>query len=158
MLLKRTFRTLPVLLLALGVSAFQFGDEYNLNGMRFADVRSLVSHLGKARAIARKGNIDFFVAQPVQGREVTMHGEITGYLSKRLHVYDHAFCAKACVAGGSPIVFIADSGKVYLVLNSQVGMPLPDKVLNQLGVPGIRIKAQSVGSHDIEALAISSLE
>ena len=81
-----------------------------------------------------------FDGEALPGQEVMLHGEFTDancLMGNGNHAYDHAFCAKACAAAGSPIVFIADSGKVYLALNSIMGVSLPQAALDDSGVPGI---------------------
>ena len=157
------FRPTPIVLITLILSGLQFGDANNLNGMPIAKVRALVADLDKAKTMAKAGNLEFLVGQSAADGKglLTVHGELTDaecYVARGVHADDHAFCATACVVGKSPIVFLADSGKVYLVLNSQLGIPLPDKILDQIGVPGIEIKARIVETGKMEALAIDSLQ
>src|ERR1035438_624756 len=95
----------------LALCPMQFGDRSGLNNMSFAQVQALVSDLGKAQLLAKQGNIEFLGGQVVPGQEVRLRGEFTDancYLGYRTHAYDHAFCAKLCVAAGSSLVFVSD--------------------------------------------------
>ena len=116
----------------LGLCAFQFGDRNELNKMPFDQVQALVFNLAKARSLAKQGNIDLLVGQVEPGKTVSMRGEVTDancYMGTHTHAYDHAFCAKLCAAAGGPLVFISDQGgQLYLVLNQQNGMPLPENI------------------------------
>ena len=97
--------------------------------MSFAQVRALVSDLEKARRLAKQGNIEFLCGQDVSGQAVRLRGEFTDancYLGYRTHAYDHAFCAKLCVAAGSSLVFVSDhQSKVYVVLTGKNGVRFP---------------------------------
>jgi hypothetical protein len=145
----------------LALSAFQFGDRNELNKMPYTDVQPLVSDLAKAKALAKQGNIDLLVGQVEPGETVRVRGEITDancYLGRRVHAYDHAFCAKLCAAAGSPLVFIADQdGKVYLVLGEEDGVRLPENVLDRIGVPGILVEGKLLEASGIRAVAIRGL-
>jgi hypothetical protein len=155
---KRTQSVLCVLVFAL--LAFQYGDRNGMNDMPFAKVKTMVGELSKAQAMAKQGNIDLLAGTLVQGKDVSLRGELTDancYLSAGDHAYDHAFCAKFCVAAGSPIVFIADDGgKVYVVLTAKKGAQLPDGALNQLGIPGIVVKGKTLSAHGVDAIALES--
>lgn len=158
-------RLLPgffALIAAVALCAFQFGDRYGLNNLPFAQVRSLVSDLPKARAMAKEGNIDLFAGQAVRGEAVRLRGEVTDancYLGTHTHAYDHAFCAKLCAAAGSSLVFVPDHGEqAYVVLTSQNGVPLPDQVLDRIGVPGIVVTGRVLEADGIKALAIAGLQ
>jgi hypothetical protein len=146
---------------ALTLCAFQFGDRNELNEMPFDKVQALVFNLAKARSLAKQGNIDLLAGQVESGKTVSMRGEITDancYLGTHTHAYDHAFCAKLCVAAGGPLVFIPDRGQeIYLVLNEQNGVPLPEDVLNRIGVPGIVIKGKVLDTIGMRALAVQGL-
>jgi hypothetical protein len=155
---KGTQSALCVLVFAL--FAFQYGDRNGMNDMPFTKVKNMVGELSKAQAMAKQGNIDLLAGTLVQGKDVSLRGELTDancYLSSGDHAYDHAFCAKFCVAAGSPIVFIADDGgKVYIVLTAKNGIPLPDGALNQLGIPGIVVKGKTLSAHGVDAIAVKS--
>jgi hypothetical protein len=144
-----------------GIALLQYGDRNDLNGMPFAKVQAMVADSARARRLAQQGNIDFFAGQAAPGSPTALRGELTDancYLGNVEHGYDHAYCAKFCVAAGSPIVFIDDNGgKVYVVLTAQNGVPLPAKVLDQIGVPGVVVKGWVFQSHGIEALAVESI-
>jgi hypothetical protein len=128
--------------------------------MPFAKVQTMVPELSKAQALAKQGNIDLLAGTSVQGKDVSLRGELTDancYLNSGDHAYDHAFCAKFCAAAGSPIVFIADDGgKVYVVLTAKNGVPLPQTALDQLGVPGIVVKGKMLSAHGVDAIAVES--
>jgi|ERR1700683_958779 len=145
----------------LGLCAFQFGDRNGLNKMPFDQVQALVSNLAKARSLAKQGNIDLLVGQVESGSTVSMRGEVTDancYLGTHTHAYDHAFCAKLCAAAGGPLVFISDQGgRLYLVLNGQNGVRLPENVLNRIGVPGILIQGKVLDTIGMSALAVEGL-
>jgi hypothetical protein len=143
------------------LGAFQYGDRHELNGMPFAQVQQLVSNLPEAQRLANSGNIDLFAGQSVPGDAVTLQGEFTDancFLSTHAHAYDHAFCAKLCVAAGSPLVFVSDSdGKLYVVLTLQNAMRLPENILDQIGIPGIKVKGKVLRADGFQALAVDGL-
>jgi hypothetical protein len=149
---------LSVLLLA----AFQFGDNNGLNNMPFAQVRRLVSDLPKAQKMANDGNLELLAGKPVPGEAATLRGELTDancFLATHTHAYDHAFCAKFCAAAGSPLLFISDQGGlVYVVLTASNGVPLPESVLNLIGVPGIVVKGKTLEANGVRALAVESVQ
>jgi hypothetical protein len=148
-------------LLVFGLLAFQYGDRNGMNDMPFAKVKVMVPELIEAQAMAKQGNIDLFAGAFVDGKDVSLHGELTDancYLSNGNHAYDHAFCAKFCAAAGSPVLFIADDGgKAYVVLTQKNGVPLPHTALDQLGVPGLIVRGKTLHAHGIDALAVASV-
>jgi hypothetical protein len=147
-----------VLLLA----AFQFGDNNGLNNMPFAQVQRLISNLPKAQKMASDGNLELLAGKAVRGQATTLRGELTEancFLSTHTHAYDHAFCAKFCAAAGSPLLFVSDQGGlVYVVLTASNGVPLPESVLNLIGVPGIVVKGRTLDTNGVRALAIESVQ
>ena len=147
--------------LVFGLLAFQYGDQNGMNDMPFARVEGMVGDLGRAQAMAKQGNIDLFAAELAEGKDVSLRGELTDancYLSNGSHAYDHAFCAKFCVAARSPILFISDDGgKVYLVLTLENGVRPSATELDKLGIPGVVVRARVLSVHGIEALAIASV-
>jgi hypothetical protein len=153
--------TLCGLLAALFLSAFQFGDRNGLNGMPFAEVRALASDLPKAQNLAQQGNIDLLAGQAMPGHAVKLRGELTDgncYLGRHTHAYDHAFCAKFCVAAGSPLVFVPDQGGgVYVVLPAHNGITVPANVLDQIGVPGIVVQGKVLDADGVRALMVERL-
>jgi hypothetical protein len=148
-------------LATLGLCAFQFGDRNGLNNMPFSQVQALVSDLAKAKLLAKQGNLEILAGQPVRGQAVRLRGELTDgncFLNSHTHAYDHAFCAKLCVASGSPLLFISDEGsRVYLVLTAPNGVRLPGGVLDEIGVPGIIITGKSLDAGGLNAVAIEGL-
>jgi hypothetical protein len=146
---------------ALALCAFQFGDRYNLNSVPFAQVRNFVSDLPKARALAKQGNIELFAGDAVPGQTVRLRGELTDsncYLGRHHHAYDHAFCAKLCVAAGSPLVFLSDEGdQLFLVLTAQNATPIANDILDSIGVPGITVIGKTNTTNNIHALAVEAL-
>ena len=102
------------MLSTLTLCAMQFGDRNGLNSMSFAQVQQLGSNPTKAHRLAKQGNIEFLGGQVLSGRSVILHGELTDancYFGEHSHGYDHAFCAKLCVANGSPLLFVSDQQK-----------------------------------------------
>jgi hypothetical protein len=148
-------------IVALGLCAFQFGDRNELNGMPFAEVQPLVLDMAKPQRLAKRGNVDLLVGQAEPGGAVNLRGEVTDancYLGSHVHSYDHAFCAKLCVAAGSPLLFVRDQGgEVYLVLSEKNGIRLPENVLDRIGVPGIVVKGKVLEADGMRALAIEGL-
>ena len=148
-------------IVALGLCAFQFGDRNELNGMPFAEVQPLVLDMAKPQRLAKRGNVDLLVGQAEPGGAVNLRGEVTDancYLGSHVHSYDHAFCAKLCVAAGSPLLFVRDQGgEIYLVLNERNGIRLPENVLDRIGVPGIVVKGRVLEADGMRALAIEGL-
>jgi hypothetical protein len=157
---------LPIALLAslivLGLCAFQYGDNYGLNNLPFAKVQGLASDLEKAQRMAKQGNVDFFAGQSVSGQAVHLRGELTDancFLGNHNHAYDHAFCAKFCVAAGSPLVFISDSdNKLYVVLTGKNGVKISDDVLDRTGIPGVMVKGQVLEANGLHVLAVEGME
>lgn len=149
------------LITMLALCGFQYGDKLGLNGLPFSQVRPLVSDLSKAEGMAKQGNIDYFAGQSVEGKPVTLRGELTDancYLATQTHAYDHAFCAKLCAAAGSPLVFLPDQGGTpYVVLTPRNGVPVPEKLLDQIGVPGIAVQGKTLEYGGVKALAIVDL-
>ncbi len=149
-------------LATLALCAMQFGDRSGLNNMSFAQVQPFVSDLGKAQRLAKQGNIEFLGGQVIPGPAVHLRGEFTDancYLGYRTHAYDHAFCAKLCVAAGSSLIFVSDQqGKVYVVLTGKNGIRRAKDVLDQVGVPGVAVVGRLVEVDGVRALAVDSLD
>ena len=148
-------------LAVLGLCSFQFGDRYGLNNMPFSRVRPFVSDLTRAQRMAKEGNIELDAGQALKGQSVRLRGELTDancYLSTHTHAYDHAFCAKLCVAAGSALLFVPDQGnQVYIVLTAQNGIKQPAEVLDQIGVPGILVMGKILEADGSRALALQGL-
>ncbi len=148
-------------LAVLALCAFQFGDRNGLNNMPFAQVQSMVSDLAKAQRMAKQGNVDLFAGQVVPGTAVSLRGEVTDancYLGRHVHAYDHAFCAKICVAAGGPLIFVPDQGgQVYLVLSERNGVRVPEDVLDRIGVPGVKVKGKVLDVDGLRGLAVEGL-
>lgn len=145
----------------LGLCAFQFGDRYGMNSMPFARVQALVSDLARAQQMAKQGNIELDAGQGLNGNPVRLRGELADancYLSAHNHAYDHAFCAKLCVAAGSPLLFLPDKDdQIYIVLTPQNGVRLPENVLDKIGVPGIVVTGKTIEANGLHALAVQGL-
>ena len=145
-----------------GLCAFQYGDKYNLNSMRFSQVARLASDLPKAEKLAKQGNIGLLAGKTVPGQPVQLRGELTDancLLGSHEHAYDHAFCAKLCVASGSPLVFLSDQGgQVYFVLTAQNSVKISDSILDKIGVPGVVVSGKLVSADNITALAIDRID
>jgi hypothetical protein len=153
--------TLLSVIATLGLCAFQFGDRNELNKMPFRKIQLLVFDLAKAWSLAKQGNIDLLAGQTEPGETVRLRGEVTDancYLGIHMHAYDHAFCAKLCAAAGGPLVFMPDQGEeLFLVLNEQNGVRLPENVLDRIGVPGIVLKGRVLEAGGMRALAVEGL-
>jgi hypothetical protein len=138
--------------------------KQKLLDMPYAKVKAMLSNPHSARelkAAAKKDGVMVMGGTPISGPEVTLKGELTGadcYLSAGIRGHEHALCAKACVAHGGPVVFIGQNGTTYLALPAKDGIPLPQKAYNDLGKPGVTVKAAELDSHGIHALAIQSVE
>jgi hypothetical protein len=149
-------------LAVLVLAAFQFGDNNGLNSMPYAQVRRLLSDLPKAEKMASAGNLELLAGRPVRGEPVTLRGELTDancFLGTHTHAYDHAFCAKFCVAAGSPLLFISDQGGVaYVVLTARNGVPLPENILNLIGVPGIAVKGRTLDANGVKTFAVENVQ
>ena len=130
--------------------------------MPYAQVQKLVGDVGQAQEMAMKGNIDFFAGKEMPGRPVQLHGELTDancYLGIHTHGYDHAFCAKFCVATGSPLLFISDNEeRVYVVLTARNGEKLPENIFDRVGVPGILVQGRAFEADGVRTLAIQQLQ
>src|ERR1700674_2948257 len=158
---KKSAPTLLITIATLGLCAFQFGDRNELNKMPFTQVERLVSDLPKARRMAKQGNIDLFVGQAEPGEAASLRGEVTDancYMGTHMHAYDHAFCAKLCVAAGGPLIFLPDDGgEIYVVLNERNGMRVPENILDRIGVPGILVRGKVLNAEGLRALAVEGL-
>lgn len=145
-----------------GLCSFQYGDKYNLNSMRFSEVRHLASDLPKAEKLAKEGNIELPAGKAVPGQPVQLRGELTDancFLGRDEHAYHHAFCAKLCIAAGSPLVFLSDEGgQLYLVLTAKNGVKISDSILDKIGVPGVLVSGKLVSAENVTALAIDGIE
>jgi hypothetical protein len=140
----------------------------DMNAMPYAKVKEMMSNpesAGKAIQMAKMNHVIIMAGMPVKGTPVTWKGELTGancYLSGELHGPEHALCAKACVAAGSPVIFLPEkSGKgpnVYTVLTAKDGVPLPKAALDALGRPGVTVTGRLVRAHGVAALAVESVE
>lgn len=148
--------------LVVSLCAFQYGDKYNLNSMPFAEVSHLTSDLTKTQKLAKQGNIEVLAGEALQGKRVRLRGELTDancLLSRHAHAYDHAFCAKLCVASGSPVLFLSDDGgQVLLVLLPQNAMSIPDSILDKIGIPGIMVRGKTLSSSNVTALAVETVD
>ena len=150
------------IVVVMGLCAFQFGDRNNLNSLPFARIQPLASDLNKARSLAKRGNVELFVGDRVPGQTVHLRGELSDgncFLSQHRHAYDHAFCAKLCVAAGSPLLFISDKDeKIYLVLSPKNAVRIPAELLNHIGVPGTRVAGELIATPNVKALAIAGFD
>lgn len=135
----------------------------DMNNLPYDSVRAMLSdpaRRSQAMEMAKTHHVILMAGQPVEGRSVTLKGELTGancYLSGGLRGHEHAMCAKACVSAGSPVVFIAEDGTVYGVLTGVNGMPLPKEAYDDLGRPGVTVRGKAVKSHGLNMIAIESV-
>jgi hypothetical protein len=110
--------------------------------------------------MAKKDDVPLMGGVAIEGKEVTLKGELTGancYLSRGIHGPNHALCAKACVAAGAPVIFLAQDGKVYTVLPAKDGTSLPEAALDDLGKPGVTVEGKLITGHGQEAIALESV-
>ena len=137
--------------------------KMDMNDMPYAKVKQALSNpqtAQHARMMAKKNGVLLMKGQEVMGKEVTLKGELTGancYLSQDFHLHKHSLCAKACVAHGAPIVFLAGDGTVYFVLTPKDGVELPEKAYDDLGRPGVTVHGKEVSNHGVKALAVESV-
>ncbi len=135
----------------------------DLNDLPYAKVKQMLSNPQQAarlKRMVREEHVPLMGGHPIRGRRVTLKGELTGadcYLSVGLHGHHHALCAKACVAHGGPIVFLAQNGAVYLALPAADGTGFSTAALNDLGVPGVTVTGNEGESHGIRYLSIHSV-
>ena len=140
------------------------GKMGNMNNLPYAKVSAMLStpaRAAKTEKMAKQNGVTLMGGQPINGKSVTLTGELTGadcYLSQGLHGASHAFCAKACVSHGSPIVFLAKDGTVYLVLTPKDGLHYPEALLDDLGKPGVTVTANELDSHGIKAISVQSVQ
>lgn len=135
----------------------------DMNDIPYAKVKAMLSNPQTAATtvkLAKENHVMLMGGHPIRGKRVSLKGELTGgdcYLSDGLHGRDHAMCAKACVAHGGPVVFLAQDGTVYLALPHADGTPFPNSVLNELGVPGVTVMGNAGESHGIRYLSVHSV-
>lgn len=135
----------------------------DLNNLSYAKVKQILSspkEAAKLKKLVREEHVPLMGGHPIRGKHVTLKGELTGadcYLSVGLHGHHHALCAKACVAHGGPIVFLAQNGIVYLALPHADGTGFSTAALNDLGVPGVTVTGNEGESHGIRYLSIHSV-
>jgi hypothetical protein len=116
---------------------FSHMSKEQILDMPYAQVKAALSNPHEKTDLleaVKENNIILMGGQQVDGKEITMKGELTGancYLSRGIHGHEHALCAKACVLAGSPVIFLADDGKVYTVLTPEDGRRLPEKALDE---------------------------
>jgi hypothetical protein len=112
--------------------------------------------------MANDGNLELLAGKPMPGVALSLRGELTDancYLGTHTHAYDHAFCAKFCAAAGSPLLFVSDQGGlVYIVLTERNGVRLPERVLDQIGVPGVLVKGRTLDANGVRTLAVESAQ
>jgi hypothetical protein len=139
-------------------------NQKDMNDWSYAKVKQMMSNpqtAKKATMMAKKDNVMLMGGMSMGGAPVTMKGELTGgdcYLSAGEHSHQHAFCAKACVSHGGPIVFLGSNGTTYLVLPPKDGAHYPAQVLNDLGKPGVTVHAHEIDSHAVKALSVDSVQ
>lgn len=159
---RKAALTLLSSLAMVGLCSFQYGDKYNLNSMRFAEVSGLTTDLPKAQKLAKEGNIELLAGQAVPGKDVRLRGELTDancLLVRHAHAYDHAFCAKLCVAAGSPLIFLSDDGgQVYVVLTPKNAVRIADSILDRIGIPGTTVRGRIVSGNNLTSLAVEALD
>jgi hypothetical protein len=149
---------------SLGLMAAQGTHQKDMNGWSYSKVKRAMSNPQTAKEtamMAKRNGVMLMGGMSMGGTPVTMKGELTGadcYLSSGDHGPAHAFCAKACVSHGGPIVFIAKNGTTYLVLPPKDGAHYPMEVLNDLGKPGVTVHAHEIDSHGIKALSVDSVQ
>lgn len=149
---------------AVGLWAAQGTHSQNMNDWSYAKVKQMMSNPQTAKEgtmMAKKNHVLLMGGRSMGGTPITLKGELTGadcYLSSGEHGRHHAFCAKACVSHGGPIVFLAANGTTYLVLPPKDGAHFPAQVLNDLGTPGITVHAHEINSHGIKALSVGSVQ
>lgn len=137
-------------------------QKMDMNDMPYAKVKAMLSNPSmkmNAMKMAKMNHVLLMAGMPVEGEKVNWTGELTGancYLSQGLHGHNHAMCAKACVAAGSPIVFI-HGNHVYTVLTATDGMPLPEAAYDDLGVSGVTVQGTIVRRHGSDAIAVMSV-
>lgn len=164
-MLKKAAIVLVTLALAMTVawSAQSRSGKTDMNDWSFTKVKQMFSNPQSAaqlKQMAKASGTMLMGGKPMNGRAVTLEGEFTGgdcYLSAGEHGHEHALCAKACVVHGGPVVFIAYDGSVYLVLPPRDGAPMPEKVLDDLGKPGVTAKGELLESHGLQALSVHSV-
>lgn len=164
-MLKKSVIVVATLALAVTVSlsAQDSTKKADMNDWSFAKVKQMFSNpqsAARLKKMAKANGAMLMGGMPINGQAVTLEGELTGadcYLSAGEHGHEHALCAKACVAHGGPVVFIAQDGSVYLVLPPRDGVPMAEGVLDDLGKPGVTVKGQVVESHGLKALSVHSV-
>lgn len=153
-------------LVALGGAAILLAQsmqsKMDMNDLPYAKVKAMLADPAQkidAMHMAKMNHVVLMAGLPVEGKAVTWSGELTGancYLSLGLRGHNHALCAKACVAAGSPVIFIHDR-RVYTVLTGSDGMPLPAEAYDALGVAGATVRGQLVDSPGTPAIALQSV-
>jgi hypothetical protein len=163
---KRNFILVIVaaMTLSVGLWAAQATNGKDMNDWSYSKVKQMMSNprtAKKAAMMAKKNGVMLMGGMSMGGTPVTMKGELTGgdcYLSGGEHGHRHAFCAKACVSHGGPIVFIGSNGTTYLVLPPKDGAHYPAQVLNDLGKSDVTVHAHEIDSHGIKALSVDSVQ
>jgi hypothetical protein len=149
---------------SLGLLATQATSQKDMNDWSYSKVKKLMSNPQTAKKtgmMAKKNGVMLMGGMSMGGTPVTMKGELTGadcYLSTGDHGHSHAFCSKACVSHGGPIVFLGSNGTTYLVLPPKDGAHFPMQVLNDLGKPGVTVHAHEIDSHGIKSLSVDSVQ
>jgi hypothetical protein len=148
----------------LGLLAAQGMNQKDMNSWPYSKVRQMMSNPQTAKKVgmmAKRNGVMLIGGMSMGGKLVTMKGELTGadcYLTTGDHGHEHALCAKACVSRGGPIAFIGSIGTTYLVLPPKDGAHYPAQVLNDLGKPGVAVRAHEIDSHGMKALSADSVQ
>ena len=149
--------------LCLAPPALRAQMQMNMNDLPYDSVKAILNDPVRgpqAMEMAKKMGVVLMAGMPVEGKEVTLKGEITGancFLSGGLRGHNHAMCAKACVAAGTPVLFLADNGAIYTVLTGKNGVALPAGTLDLLGRAGITVKGSILTTHGVKSLALQSV-
>ena len=98
-------------------------------------------------------------AQSDKASEVALKGEVVDlhcYMARGAKGAEHAACTDSCISRGVSAGFLAEDGKLYLLLESKP-VSVKDRVAN-LGGRQVRLSGTMIERDGVKAIMLSSIE
>ncbi len=98
-------------------------------------------------------------AQSDKASEVALKGEVVDlhcYVARGAKGAEHAACADSCISRGVSAGFLAEDGKLYLLLDAKP-VSVKDRVAN-LGGKQVRLTGRMIERDGVKAIMLNSIE